>query len=72
MATLKCVTIEGFRGSVNEVRFVEVLLDKASVLDKLIILTSKTGNENYQEMMKIGKKLISYPRASPSIAILFQ
>ncbi|KAL5721763.1 hypothetical protein ACHQM5_005366 [Ranunculus cassubicifolius] len=70
---LKCVTIQGFRGSVNEVRFVEVVMEKAAVLDKLIILTSMVGsNENNQEMMKIGKKLIAIPRASPSVAILFQ
>ncbi|KAL5721758.1 hypothetical protein ACHQM5_005362 [Ranunculus cassubicifolius] len=69
---LKCVTIQDFQGSVNEVRFVEVIMEKASALDKLIILTSKTGNESNQEMKKIGKKLIAFRRASPSVAILFQ
>ncbi|KAL5721769.1 hypothetical protein ACHQM5_005372 [Ranunculus cassubicifolius] len=69
---LKCVTIQDFQGSVNEVRFVEVVMEKASALDKLIIFTSKTGNENNQEMKKIGKKLIAFRRASPSVAILFQ
>ncbi|KAL5721751.1 hypothetical protein ACHQM5_005355 [Ranunculus cassubicifolius] len=72
MASLKCVTIQGFRGSLNEVRFVEVVMEKAQVLDKFIILTSKAGDENNQEMTKTRKKLIAFPRASPSVAILFQ
>ncbi|KAL5706946.1 hypothetical protein ACHQM5_025051 [Ranunculus cassubicifolius] len=68
---LKSVTIQGFRGCLNEEKFIKLMLENAIVLEKLIIMRSKTSYENNQDMMIIGKKLLAYARASSTVGILF-
>lgn len=48
----------------NEVKFVQVVLEKAVVLETLNIVNSNFGCKTTQEMMRLGKKLVAYPRAS--------
>ncbi|KAF5175870.1 hypothetical protein FRX31_034544 [Thalictrum thalictroides] len=67
---LKSVDIQGFRGSENEVELLKFILENAIVLEKLVITTSDYKNHK-EIMMKIGRKLITYPRASQRVCILF-
>ncbi|KAL5730049.1 hypothetical protein ACHQM5_002923 [Ranunculus cassubicifolius] len=71
---LKLVEVHGFDGTKGEVEMVEFFLKNAIVLERLIILTSKAGQEGVlpeRELMKIGRKILTYPRASSSVGILF-
>ncbi|KAF9619645.1 hypothetical protein IFM89_007966 [Coptis chinensis] len=69
LSHLKLVEIEGFRGSENEMELVNLFLENAIVLEKMIIFLRNFGDE--QEMMKVGRKLLTQPRASLTAGIMY-
>ncbi|KAF9603318.1 hypothetical protein IFM89_034667 [Coptis chinensis] len=71
---LKLVRIQNFGGHENEVKFVQFLLKSAVVLEKMIIVagtSSEAVSMAKKEVMKTGERLLTSPRASASVGILF-
>ncbi|KAF9619614.1 hypothetical protein IFM89_007935 [Coptis chinensis] len=59
LSHLKFVEIEGFRGSENEMELVNLFLENAIVLEKMIIFLRKSGecsSIDEQELMKVANK----------------
>ncbi|PIA33072.1 hypothetical protein AQUCO_04200078v1 [Aquilegia coerulea] len=74
VSRLKLVEMKGFRGSANEMKLVKHFLKNAKVIEKLIIMVAKFdehSSKSNKEMMKLGRKLLTYPRASSTVGILF-
>ncbi|KAL5701395.1 hypothetical protein ACHQM5_026738 [Ranunculus cassubicifolius] len=74
LSHLKVVEIRYFEGSENELKMVKFILENALVLEKLIITTApydSAASKSNQEMANIGRKFLTYPRASSSVGILF-
>ncbi|KAL5706875.1 hypothetical protein ACHQM5_024985 [Ranunculus cassubicifolius] len=76
LPNLKLVEIQGFKGSENEVKLVKFFLENASVLEKLIITIAKCEDPSLahkynQEIMKTGRNILTYSRASSSLGVLF-
>ncbi|KAL5709498.1 hypothetical protein ACHQM5_020181 [Ranunculus cassubicifolius] len=74
LSHLKLVEIHGFEGTKGEVKMLEFFLENAVVLEKLVITVAEHpvgGTLFTREMMKIGRKILSCPRASSSVGILF-
>ncbi|KAI3957930.1 hypothetical protein MKW92_030411 [Papaver armeniacum] len=69
---LKFVEINGLSGSVNELKFLEILLKHGTVLER-VILTSNSTNQDSQRkkrMMKFSEMLLKFPTASKKILFL--
>ncbi|KAF9619646.1 hypothetical protein IFM89_007967 [Coptis chinensis] len=74
LSHLKLVEIEGFRGSENEMELVNLFLENAIVLEKMIIFLCKSGecsSIDEQELVKVGRKLLTQPRASLTAGIMY-
>ncbi|KAF5184545.1 Fbd-associated f-box protein [Thalictrum thalictroides] len=72
MDHLKFVKIQGFLGGLNGISFLEVLLKKATVLEKMVILFPKDlAHGKKQGLMQLSKKILRFPRASSNVAISF-
>ncbi|KAF9619613.1 hypothetical protein IFM89_007934 [Coptis chinensis] len=74
LSHLKLVEIEGFRGSENEMELVNLFLENAIVLEKMIIFLCKFGecsSIDELELMKVGRKLLTQPRASLTAGIMY-
>ncbi|KAF9603307.1 hypothetical protein IFM89_034656 [Coptis chinensis] len=73
MRSLKSVKIQNFRGWEYEIKFVQFLLKSAKSLEKMSIVTQSSGEASMTktELRKIGDMLLTYPRASSSLGILF-
>ncbi|KAF9619618.1 hypothetical protein IFM89_007939 [Coptis chinensis] len=74
LSHLKFVEIEGFRGSENEMELVNLFLENAIVLEKMVIFLCKSGvcsSIDEQELMKVGRKLLTQPRASLTAGIMY-
>ncbi|KAI3955284.1 hypothetical protein MKW98_020917 [Papaver atlanticum] len=69
---LKSVEIKGLRGYVNELKFLEILLKHARVLEK-VVLTSTTRQDSQREkrMTEFREFLQMFPKASKSVILLF-
>ncbi|MCL7031354.1 hypothetical protein MKW94_017055 [Papaver nudicaule] len=69
---LKVVELVDVIGSVNELRFIEVLLKYAAKLEKVVLFWNWDGPGNHMErVMKFNEKLHSLPRASSRVSTLF-
>lgn len=74
LSHLKSVEIKGFKGSNNEMKVVEFLLENAIILENLIItvaMCEKRSSAHNKEILKIGKQLVRLPRASSSVGVLY-
>ncbi|KAF5190356.1 hypothetical protein FRX31_020065 [Thalictrum thalictroides] len=71
---LKFVELQDFRGFKNEVNMIKFLLENAIVLEKLINRVRKDSNRSSkkkQKLMNLGNKLLTFPRASACVRILY-
>ncbi|KAL5706934.1 hypothetical protein ACHQM5_025039 [Ranunculus cassubicifolius] len=71
LSHLKSVEINLFQATEIQIRFVKSLLANALVLEDMIITTARSGSRNKPEMRKVGKELLQYPRASPTVVMQF-
>ncbi|KAI3839933.1 hypothetical protein MKW92_039364 [Papaver armeniacum] len=71
---LKFVEIDGLRGCIYELKFLEVLLKHATVLEKVVLAYHSTKQDSVMEnwMKKFSKMLLTFPRASKNINFLFE
>ncbi|KAI3844743.1 hypothetical protein MKX03_031535 [Papaver bracteatum] len=71
---LKFVEIKDIRGSVNELKFLEILLKHAMVLEKVVLASYSAEKDSLREkrMKKFGEMLLTFPRASKNIIIFFK
>ncbi|KAF5204807.1 hypothetical protein FRX31_005607 [Thalictrum thalictroides] len=71
---LKSVEIKGIEGSEDELKFLEFVLQKAFVLEKITITaTSATmapSTDVLDELAEFNEKIGQFPRASSSVAIV--
>ncbi|PIA35555.1 hypothetical protein AQUCO_03500127v1 [Aquilegia coerulea] len=68
---LKSVRMQNLKGCENELRFIEVLLEKAMVLEDIAITTTKEHtSDSEKKLEEFIKKLQSLPKASSSATIL--
>ncbi|XP_026444198.1 F-box/FBD/LRR-repeat protein At1g78750-like isoform X2 [Papaver somniferum] len=71
---LKVVRIHNVKGRINELKFLEVLLKNAMVLENLILYwdwDQDPGNRAVtRRMKKFTEKLIEFPRASPYVTFM--
>ncbi|KAI3838002.1 hypothetical protein MKX03_013794 [Papaver bracteatum] len=67
---LKFIEVKGLRGCVNELKFLEILLKHATVLEKVILASysTKKDSETKQRMKKFFKMLLMFPRASENLS----
>ncbi|KAL5727171.1 hypothetical protein ACHQM5_000395 [Ranunculus cassubicifolius] len=71
LSRLKLVEINDFEATENQIRFVKFLLENALVLEDMIITTRRYGSKNKGEMRIVGKDLLLYPRASPTLVMQY-
>ncbi|KAL5706932.1 hypothetical protein ACHQM5_025038 [Ranunculus cassubicifolius] len=71
LSRLKLVEINEFETTENQIRLVEFLLENAFILEDMIITTARYGSRNKLETRIVGKKLLLYPRASPTLVVQF-
>ncbi|KAI3861597.1 hypothetical protein MKW98_000549 [Papaver atlanticum] len=71
MDHLKYAEIQGVRGCLNELKFLEFLLTNAIALEKLV-LTPCLRYSKQEVLMKFHEKLLTYPRASKDTKILLE
>ncbi|KAF9588809.1 hypothetical protein IFM89_016169 [Coptis chinensis] len=72
MSQLKFVQIEGVLGCTNELKFLEILLQNALVLETLVVLTCEEQlPDKAQRSWTFFDRLQQFPRASSNIAIFF-
>ncbi|MCL7037538.1 hypothetical protein MKW94_017128, partial [Papaver nudicaule] len=69
---LKFVKIEGLRGSVNELKFIEILLKSSMVLEKVVLFSYSIKKDPPAErrMLKLHEILLTFPKASTCTIIL--
>ncbi|KAI3867458.1 hypothetical protein MKX03_010038 [Papaver bracteatum] len=70
---LKFVEINGICGCADELKFLEILLKHATVLEKLVLTSDPT--EDYQQkkrMVKFSETLLKFPTASKKILIFLK
>ncbi|KAI3846978.1 hypothetical protein MKX03_021085, partial [Papaver bracteatum] len=67
---LKFVQIRGIQGCLNELKFLQALLKKAIVLEKVTLFCNKTDSpERAAQLMDFKEMLLAYPSASSSVSI---
>lgn len=78
MFHLKHIEIRELKGCDAEVRFLELLLMNAPVLEEMVLSLDKSSSpdiagspDRLQVAKKLGEKLRSLSRASPSLAMIF-
>ncbi|RZC56023.1 hypothetical protein C5167_014877 [Papaver somniferum] len=70
---LKFVQIQGIQGCLNELKFLQVLLEKAIVLEEVTLFSSKTDSpDRAAQLMEFKDMLLKYPSASSSVSISIQ
>ncbi|XP_026397815.1 putative FBD-associated F-box protein At5g53635 [Papaver somniferum] len=71
---LKFVEIDGLRGCIYELKFLEILLKHATVLEKVVLAYHSTKKDWLREkrMKKFNEMLLTFPRASKNINFLFK
>ncbi|KAI3850815.1 hypothetical protein MKX03_028528, partial [Papaver bracteatum] len=70
---LKFVQIQGIQGCLNELKFLQVLLKKAFVLEKVTLFCSETDSpDRAAQLVEFKEMLLAYPSASSSVSILIQ
>ncbi|KAI3923880.1 hypothetical protein MKW92_025268 [Papaver armeniacum] len=71
---LKFVEINGLCGCADELKFLEILLKHATVLEKLVIASDATERDSQLEkqMAKFSEKLLKFPTASKKILIFLK
>ncbi|KAI3923879.1 hypothetical protein MKW92_025267 [Papaver armeniacum] len=71
---LKFVEINGLCGCAEELKFLEILLKHATVLEKLVIASDATERDSQLEkrMAKFSEKLLKFPTASKKILIFLK
>ncbi|XP_026436985.1 F-box/LRR-repeat protein At3g59190-like [Papaver somniferum] len=70
---LKIVQIRGTQGCLNELKFLQALLKKAIVLEKVTLFYYKTDSpKRATQLMGFKEMLLAYPSASPSVSISIQ
>ncbi|MCL7044458.1 hypothetical protein MKW94_015283 [Papaver nudicaule] len=69
---LKFVEIKGLCGCVNELKFLEILLKHATVLEKVILNSYSTEQDSHtkKRMTKFSEMLLKFPTTSKKILIL--
>ncbi|KAF5192152.1 F-box/LRR-repeat protein [Thalictrum thalictroides] len=72
MYQLKFIKIKNFLGCENEIKFLKVLLMKATVLEKISIVLAQVWPYSRDKMMSVVWKMLqSVPRASPHVILEF-
>ncbi|RZC94041.1 hypothetical protein C5167_016734 [Papaver somniferum] len=71
---LKFVEINGLCGCADELKFLEILLKHATVLEKLVVASDATERDSQLEkrMAKFSEKLLKFPTASKKILIFLK
>ncbi|KAI3858359.1 hypothetical protein MKX03_024683 [Papaver bracteatum] len=71
---LKIVEIKGLRGDAIELKFLELLLKHATVLEKVVLTSYSTEQDSGREkrMTKFSEMLLTFPAASKKILILLK
>ncbi|RZC88814.1 hypothetical protein C5167_031188 [Papaver somniferum] len=70
---LKIAEIKGLHGNANELKFLELLLKHAMVLEKVVLTSStKQDSEREKRMAKFSEMLLTFPTASKKIFILLK
>ncbi|XP_026436547.1 uncharacterized protein LOC113334523 [Papaver somniferum] len=70
---LKFVQIQGIQGCLNELKFLQVLLEKAIVLEKVTLFCYKTKSpKRAAQLMEFEEMLLAYPSASSRVSISIQ
>ncbi|KAI3855063.1 hypothetical protein MKX03_018457 [Papaver bracteatum] len=72
---LKFVEIDGLRGCIYELKFLEILLKHATVLEKVALAYHSTTKQDWlreKRMKKFNEMLLTFPRASKNINFLFK
>ncbi|KAI3850811.1 hypothetical protein MKX03_028524 [Papaver bracteatum] len=70
---LKFVRIQGIQGCLNELKFLQVLLEKAIVMEKVTLICRKTKSPKRAALlMEFKEMLLAYPSASASVSISIQ
>ncbi|MCL7029241.1 hypothetical protein MKW94_017955, partial [Papaver nudicaule] len=70
---LKLVEIRGIQGCLNELKFLEVLLKKAIVLERVtLICFAKKSSDRAAQLMEFKEMLLAFPSASSSVSISIQ
>ncbi|KAI3911883.1 hypothetical protein MKW92_025176, partial [Papaver armeniacum] len=70
---LKFVTVQGIQGCLNELKFLQVLLEKAIVLEKVTLVCYKTKSpKRAAQLMEFEEMLLAYPSASSRVSISIQ
>ncbi|KAI3850813.1 hypothetical protein MKX03_028526, partial [Papaver bracteatum] len=70
---LKFVEIEGIQGCLTELNLLQVLLEKAIVLERVTLSCYETGApDRATQLMEFKEMLLAFPRASSSVSISIQ
>ncbi|KAI3836250.1 hypothetical protein MKX03_018029 [Papaver bracteatum] len=72
---LKFVEVKGISGCVDELKFLEILLKHAMVLEKVVLTSyysTKEDSQRGKRMTKFSEILQMFPRASKSVILLFK
>lgn len=73
LQNLKLVEVRGAEGRVSELVFLECLLRKAVILEKLVVFICEADSDDIAiQMKKFNEKLLSFPRASSDVTILIK
>ncbi|WMV40497.1 hypothetical protein MTR67_033882 [Solanum verrucosum] len=72
---LKTIKIINFYGAPSENKYIlplkKYLLKIATVLEKLTIVVRLRGNSLSQDFVKMKQELLSFPRSSPHVSVVF-